>query len=791
MRRGAAAALAACCLVLAGAAPAADRPQLDAARAAGLGVADYLAQGPAPWLPAPLPAEAHDGKPDFVVAADGSGTHRTVQAALDALPAAASGARRHVIHVRAGLYRELLCVRGKVPFLLVGAEGEAAAVRIVEGRYNALMPQGDRPAGNPCVPPAANGSAGTAGSATAVFIGDDISIAHLTIANDAMDRVRRGAGYPAGVGESGGAQAVALLLQGDRIRLHGVWLLGHQDTFYARAPAGGGAARVLVSDSLIVGDVDYVFGDATLVLQRCTLHNRGGRRTPGQGGIVLAPSTAAAQRLGFLVVDSRFSADPDLPAGSVAIGRAWDQGVPHGQWLAGASPNGQALVRDSAIGPHIGGWAASTARRPFAVDGPQANRLHGFNNRAVPARDLGREVLAAGDGWAAVDGTVRGGADAAPAHVFDVHDRDELAAALAPGRVPAGAPRIVRVRGRIDLDADAHGRPLGPGAWRDPGFDWDAYRRAYDPATWGRQPPSGPLEEARERSARRQAAQVVLKVPSRTTLVGLGGDAMIVHGMLLLDGVHDVIVRNLHFADAHDHFPGWDPRDGAHGEWNSDYDNLSLRRATRVWIAHNSFDDGARPDHLAPVWFGRRVQHHDGLLDITRASDFVTVAWNRFARHDKTSLVGGSDNHRDDAGHLRVSYHHNLWLDVQERAPRVRHGRVHVLNNLYVGRADGDFPYGYSIGVGLQSHIVSEANVFELQGVPPARIVRALKGETLVERGSLFNGAPLDLAAALREAGSPLRLLDEPGWTPPPAPRHPVADVARVVRAGAGAGRLW
>nr|WP_255719396.1 pectinesterase family protein [Pelomonas sp. P8] len=207
---------------------------------------------------------------------------------------------------------------------------------------------------------------------------DDVQLLHLTIANDALDGVRQGQGYPPGAGEAGGAQAVALTVAGDRIQLDGVRLLGHQDTFFARRPEPGRAGRVLVRHSLIAGDVDFIFGDATLVVQHSTVLSRTGRRTPGERGIVLAPSTAAGQPQGFLVTDSRLIAEPGVAPGSVALGRAWDAGVKPGTWQAGTSPNGHALVRDSELGAHLAPWVASTSRRPFD---PATNRLAEFNNR--------------------------------------------------------------------------------------------------------------------------------------------------------------------------------------------------------------------------------------------------------------------------------------------------------------------------------------------------------------------------------------------------------------------------
>ncbi|MDN3921281.1 pectinesterase family protein [Roseateles violae] len=344
------------------------RPQLSDAEAARQTVADYLGD----WTPAPLDTSAW--RADFVVAADGSGTHRSLQAALAAVPA--SG-RRHYIRIEPGIYREQICLRDKAPVSLWGAGRDAAAVLIVEGHYNA-EPQG----ANPCVAGSAPaGSVGTAGSASVALFGNDIVLANLSIANDALERVRTGLGYPPGAGETGGAQAVALLTEGDRIQLENVRLLGHQDTFYAR-----GTGRVFVRASLIAGDVDFIFGNATLVIAESTILSRAGRRQPGQDGHVLAPSTAPTQRLGFLITGSRLIAEPGVPAGAISLGRAWDQGVPKGQWDAGRSPNGQALIRDSRLGPHLGPWAASTSRRPFSAAG---NRLTEYRNGPLDPAEPG------------------------------------------------------------------------------------------------------------------------------------------------------------------------------------------------------------------------------------------------------------------------------------------------------------------------------------------------------------------------------------------------------------------
>lgn len=736
----------------------------------------YLADGPTPWQPAEI--DVRHWRPDFVVAADGSGTHRRVQDAVDAVPAAGDGARRWYIHVKPGVYRGPLCARGKPPLAIYGTPGDAGAATLVDSRYNGLPKRAGIDAAQPCHPHLAAATHGTSGSATAIIDSPDVLLAHLTLANDATEG--------AGASIADGAQAVALLTRADRIQLEDLRLRSHQDTFYVRRPSPEQPARVFVRGSWIAGDVDFVFGNATLVIDDSTLISRSGRRPAGHGGFVFAPSTPAAAARGFLVQRSRFVAEPGLAPGGTALARAWDEGVAPRQWQPGASPNGQLLVRNSALGPHIGGWGASTARREATDSGPQAHRFSQQHNRSLPA-DIAREVPLPHEGWAAAEGGTRGGADAVPADVHRVHDRASLAAALRPHE----RPRIVQVSGRIDLSVDDQGRPLGAEDFRDPSFSWPAFAAAYDPATWGRRAPEGPLEEARQRSARAQAARVVLRVPSRTTLIGMGSGAQIVNGGLMLERVHDVIVRNIHFSGAYDHFPAWDPKDNADGEWNSEYDTLSLRGATRVWIDHCRFDDGERSDNAEPRIFGRPLQRHDGLLDITRASDLVTVSWNHFEGHDKTTLVGGGDRHLEDEGRLRVSFHHNRYERTRERTPRVRFGRVHVFNNLFLAPEAAAF--AYSIGVGLRSAIISEHNAWlAAPEIDAAHLVRPLGGSAFVDRGSWLNGRPVDLQGALRTLPRGAGIDDRVGWAPDAAVRvDPVAEVAPRVRAGAGAGRLW
>ncbi|MDI1461359.1 polysaccharide lyase family 1 protein [Catellatospora sp. KI3] len=402
------------------------------------------------------------------------------------------------------------------------------------------------------------------------------------------------------------------------------------------------------------------------------------------------------------------------------------------------------------------------------------------------AQKVARQALAAGDGWAATGAGTTGGAAADATHVFVVHDRDELAAALA-----GAEPKIVYVAGTIDGLAGPDG-PLTCADLADPGYTLESYLAAYDPAVWGRATdPSGPIEQARVRSVATQRARTELRVGPNTTVLGLSG-ATLRHLTLMIDTAPNVIVRNLAFEDAADCFPRWRPTDGAEGNWNSEYDLVSVRRSTNVWVDHNTFSDGDNPDSTQPVYFGRPWQVHDGALDITHTSDLVTVSANVFTHHDKTMLIGSSDTVGPDVGKLRVTLRHNVFDGVGQRAPRVRFGQVDVYNNTFRVRE----PYDYSVGLGIQSAVYLENNFFDLgDGIPADRVLKDWKGTAVTELGSWVRtgtglGGPVSLLAAYNGAHDP-DFGPDAGWTPElraykPAP----AAVVPLLTLLSGAGRL-
>ncbi|MET9505665.1 hypothetical protein ABZY42_28735 [Streptomyces sp. NPDC006622] len=109
------------------------------------------------------------------------------------------------------------------------------------------------------------------------------------------------------------------------------------------------------------------------------------------------------------------------------------------------------------------------------------------------ARDIGRDTLPAGDGWASYGGGGTGGAAADDDHVHTVTDRAGLVRALDHG---SDTPEIIRIAGTIDADTDHLDRATG-------GYSLKKYLAASSPRTWGSARPTGPQEEARQAPAAR------------------------------------------------------------------------------------------------------------------------------------------------------------------------------------------------------------------------------------------------------------------------------------------------
>jgi pectate lyase len=387
--------------------------------------------------------------------------------------------------------------------------------------------------------------------------------------------------------------------------------------------------------------------------------------------------------------------------------------------------------------------------------------------------DPAREVLSPGDGWASEGSGTSGGA--AAERVVQVRTAAELRAAVA-----GDEPKIVQVVGKLDANTTDDGRPIACPEYNVAPYTLENYLQTYDPAHWTG-PATGPMEDARKASSAKQAERVRMDIGANTTLIGLS-DAHLVGFVVNIESVDNVIVRNLRISDAYDCFPGWNG-----DTWKTEWDNVVVSRSTHVWLDHLTLDDGETVDTEQPEYFGEPFLRHDGLLDVVRQADLVTISWNKLSGHDKSLLWGNGDGVVADRGKLRVTMHHNELTDLVQRGPRVRFGQAHVYNNLY--RFTDPDRYQYSWGVGVESSIIARSNWF--QGVTADRIIYDWGGTGITESGNWVNGRPTAVLAAYNAVHPDDQLLPTvSGSSGPHLRMNPAPSVPALVGAWSGAGRL-
>ena len=293
---------------------------------------------------------------DFVVAKDGSGDFSTVQAAINAVPDYRK-AGTTTIYIRKGTYKEKIVIApSKENVRLVGEDGVVLTYDDYASKLNAF-----------------GENKGTSGSASFYIFAPDFVAENIVFENSSG---------PVG-------QAVACHVAADRVVFRRCRFLGFQDTLYTF----GEYTREYYEDCYIEGTVDFIFGKATAVFNRCELHSK------QTGGFLTAPATPQDCRFGYVFYDCRLTADPEVEAGSVWLSRPW-------------RPYGKAVFIRCQMGKHIcpqgyHNWGKTDNERTAFYAEFQCSGEGSFTNNRVPwAHQLDNimeyemlKVLAGKDGW--------------------------------------------------------------------------------------------------------------------------------------------------------------------------------------------------------------------------------------------------------------------------------------------------------------------------------------------------------------------------------------------------------
>ena len=216
---------------------------------------------------------AQERQDTIVVSRDGTGNFRTLQEAIES--ARAFMDYTVTIYVRNGVYKEKVIVPSWVENIDI----------IGEDRDKTIITYDDHANIN---------KMGTFRTYTVKVEGNDITFKNLTIENNAA---------PLG-------QAVALHTEGDRLMFIHCRLLGNQDTIYT----GREGTRLLFTDCYIEGTTDFIFGPATALFERCTIHSK-------RNSYITAASTPENVEFGYVFKNCKLTAAPGVT--KVYLGRPW------------------------------------------------------------------------------------------------------------------------------------------------------------------------------------------------------------------------------------------------------------------------------------------------------------------------------------------------------------------------------------------------------------------------------------------------------------------------------------
>lgn len=311
----------------------------------------------------------------FIVAPDGTGDYETVQAAIDAVP---EDGVQHTIEIDPGTYHEVITVpAGKRHLSIKGMGADAQKVLIHNTRaHGMLKPDGTK--------------WGTEGSAVATFKAPDMTVSNLSITNT-FDPAAHPEISPYET------QAVAVAAKGDRQVYSNVRIISRQDTLLVKASTPWAQARQYFVNCFIRGTVDFIFGNATAVIDRSDI-----QMVTWPGGTMLAPNTDYRKKYGILVTDSKVLST-GAPMNSMYLGRPWHN-------TGEAEP--QAVVRNTVVYPHINAtqpWTNMVPEYPWqwarfkeyknsglgAGTGANAPKL----TDAEAADYTAQKYLAGDDGW--------------------------------------------------------------------------------------------------------------------------------------------------------------------------------------------------------------------------------------------------------------------------------------------------------------------------------------------------------------------------------------------------------
>lgn len=176
------------------------------------------------------------------------------------------------------------------------------------------------------------------------------------------------------------------------------------------------------------------------------------------------------------------------------------------------------------------------------------------------------------------------------------------------------------------------------------------------------------------------ANKLDIKDVNNVSVIGVGNRGVLDGIGIKIWRANNIIVRNLTIRYV---------REG-------DGDGIGIQGpSNNVWIDHNTIHNSLNVDK----------DYYDGLVDVTRNANNISITYNHLHSSWKTSLTGHTDNNSEN--NRRITYAFNRWENVNSRTPLIRFSDTHLYNNYYNRIIDS----GINSRMGAQTRI--ENNVFE------------------------------------------------------------------------------
>ncbi len=154
---------------------------------------------------------------------------------------------------------------------------------------------------------------------------------------------------------------------------------------------------------------------------------------------------------------------------------------------------------------------------------------------------------------------------------------------------------------------------------------------------------------------------IELKQISNVTIVGVGGGAVFDQIGIHIRESSNIIIQNVTVKNV--------KKSGS--PTSNGGDAIGMESGVRnVWVDHTTLEAS-----------GGESEGYDGLFDMKADTRYVTLSYSILRNSGRGGLVGSSES---DVSNGFVTYHHNLYENIDSRAPLLRGGVGHMFNNHYV-----------------------------------------------------------------------------------------------------------